>query len=84
MLCALGAGKLKVRREGTESAGEGGRGEAGRERAARLRTPRSATWEVLAPAQARPNVPPGGSRLGRGRNYTSTPGEDLKTEWRGL
>ena len=58
--------------------------EAGRDRAARLPAPRSATWEVPAPAQAWPNVPPGGSRLGRGRNYTSAPGEDLKTERRGL
>jgi len=49
----------------------------------RLPAPRSATWEVPAPAQAWPNVPPGGSRLGRGRNYTSAPGEDLKTERRG-
>ena len=62
----------------------GGEEGAGRDRAARLPAPRSATWEVPAPAQAWPKVPPGGSRLGRGRNYTSAPGEDLKTERRGL
>lgn len=59
------------------------REEAGRESTAQLWAPRSATWEVPAPTQAGPNVPPGGSLLGRGHNYTSAPGEDLKTKWRG-
>ena len=63
--------------------GEGERGEAGGERTARLRAPRSATWEVPAPTQAWPNVPPGRLELGRGHNYTSAPGKDLKTKWRG-
>lgn len=67
-----------------QSEGEGEWEEAGSERTAKLPAPRSATWEVPAPKQAGPNFPPGGSRLGRGHNYTSAPGEDLKTEWRGL
>ena len=82
--CAPRATWTETQSKGAESAGEGGRKEAGRDRAALLPAPRFPTWEVPAQAQARPNVPPGGSRLGRGRNYTSAPGEDLKTERRGL
>lgn len=75
---------VEPRRKRAKSAGEGVREEARGERTARLWAPRSATWEVPAPRQAGPNVPPGGSPLGRGHNYTSAPGEDLKTKWRGL
>lgn len=84
MLCTVAQTSRRTGDKSLKSKGEGEREEAGRERTARLQASRSATWEVPAPTQARPKVPPGGSQLGRGHNYTSALGKDLKTKRRGL
>lgn len=87
---ARGAGcRPEAKRRRSRPGRERGRAERGSGRTARLGAPWPATWEVWTLRQARPKVPPpplappppGGSRLGRGHNYTSAPGADLKTLW---
>lgn len=80
-----GAGDLEDEGENAQSP----KGEGGREEEREGEDPAAPGSQVHYLGGPGPNPgpakrPPGRLALGRGHNYTSAPGKDLKTKWRGL